>query len=560
MTSNNKDINKLIEKYALQNAVKYGSTPKPDAVIKKLLGEHKDLRPMAKELMPLIKKELEKINEMGPKERQESLKIIAPELIEELAEKKEPERGLPDLEVTGKVVMRFSPNPNGPPTLGSVRGIIINSEYAKRYDGKFILRFDDTDPQTKKPMLEAYDWYLKDCEWLDAVPDKVIIASDRIDIYYEYAEKLIKLQKAYVCFCSAEEFKANKDSKKPCPHREQDLDKNLKLWKEMLDGVYGEKEAVLRVKTDISHPNPALRDWVAFRIVKATHPRTGDKYLVWPMLDFESGLEDHLLGVTHIIRGKDLRDSGGRQRFLYDHFDWVYPETIHWGRIKIHEFGKFSTSSLKREIESGKYSGWDDPRLPTLSALKKRGIQPQAISNFMISLGVLETDIKLSLETLFSENKKIVDPVSNRYFFVWDPVEIEIEGGPKVANPPVHPNKEEKRKIKIGSKLYLCKKDISNLKINDKIRLKDLFNIKITNINPLKAKFAGNKIEKEKIIHWVPKEGLKVKVITPDGEVDGIGEPLIEKEVDEVVQFERFGFVRIDSITDGTIISYFSHK
>ena len=372
MTSNNKDINKLIEKYALQNAVKYGSTPKPDAVIKKLLGEHKDLRPMAKELMPLIKKELEKINEMGPKERQESLKIIAPELIEELAEKKEPERGLPDLEVTGKVVMRFSPNPNGPPTLGSVRGIIINSEYAKRYDGKFILRFDDTDPQTKKPMLEAYDWYLKDCEWLDAVPDKVIIASDRIDIYYEYAEKLIKLQKAYVCFCSAEEFKANKDSKKPCPHREQDLDKNLKLWKEMLDGVYGEKEAVLRVKTDISHPNPALRDWVAFRIVKATHPRTGDKYLVWPMLDFESGLEDHLLGVTHIIRGKDLRDSGGRQRFLYDHFDWVYPETIHWGRIKIHEFGKFSTSSLKREIESGKYSGWDDPRLPTLSALKKK--------------------------------------------------------------------------------------------------------------------------------------------------------------------------------------------
>ena len=556
----NKEIIKLIEKYALQNAVKYESTPKPDAVIKKLLGEHKNLRPMAKEIMPLIRKELEKISDMSDKERLDRLKSIAPELIGELSERKEPERGLPDLKVQRKVVMRFSPNPNGPPTLGSVRGIIINSEYAKKYNGKFILRFDDTDPQTKKPMLEAYDWYIEGCRWLDTVPDEVIIASDRIDIYYQYAEKLIDIKKAYVCFCSAEEFKEYKDSKKPCPHRNSDPNENLKLWKEMLDGVYGEKEAVLRVKTDISHPNPALRDWVAFRIVKADHPRTGDKYCVWPMLDFESGLEDHLLGVTHIIRGKDLRDSGGRQKFLYDYFGWVYPETIHWGRIKIHGFGKFSTSYLKKEIELGNYSGWDDPRLPTLCALKRRGIQPQAIRNFMLNLGVLETDINLSLETLFSENKKIVDPIANRYFFVWDPVKIEIEGGPKFANPPVHPNKKDRRKIKIGSELYLCKKDISNLEPNDRLRLKDLYNIEIINTDPLKAKFAGDNIKKEKIIHWVPTDGINVKVITPEAEIDGIGEPLIKKEIDRVVQFERFGFVRIDSAIGDKVIAYFAHR
>ena len=560
MIFNNKEIYELIEKYALQNAVKYGTTPKPDAVIKKLLGEHKELRTEAKKIIPLIREELEKLNNMSSEECSARLKAIAPELIEELAERKEPERGLPDLKVEDDVVMRFSPNPNGPPTLGSIRGIIVNSEYAKRYNGKFILRFDDTDPQTKKPMLEAYDFYLNDCEWLDAIPDEVIIASDRIDLYYEYAEKLIEMKKAYVCFCSAEEFKGYKDAKKQCPHRDLDPDENLKLWKEMVDGVYDEKEAVLRVKTDISHPNPALRDWVAFRIVKAIHPRTGDKYCVWPMLDFESGLEDHILGVTHIIRGKDLRDSGGRQRFMYDHFGWVYPETIHWGRMKVHEFGKFSTSSLKKEIESGKYSGWDDPRLPTSCALKRRGIKPQAIRNFMLNLGVLETDINLSLETLFSENKKVVDEIANRYFFVWDPVKIEIEGGTKVANPPIHPNKKERRTIKIGSELYLCKKDILELELKDRIRLKDLYNIEITSKDPLKAEFAGNTIKDKKIIHWVPIDGVKVKVITPEGEIYGIGEPLIQKEVDKVVQFERFGFVRIDSIVDGTVVAYFTHK
>ncbi|MDY6964355.1 MAG: glutamate--tRNA ligase [Halobacteriota archaeon] len=554
------DIKDLIERYALQNAVKYGSTPKVDAVIKKLLGEHKDLRPRAKEIIPIVREELGKIEDMSASECADRLKAIAPELLEELSEAKEQKKGLPDLKVDGDVVMRFAPNPNGPPTLGSVRGIIINSEYAKRYDGKFIIRFDDTDPQTKRPLIEAYEWYLEDCEWLDAKPDEVVIASDRIDLYYEYARTLIDMGKAYVCFCSGEEFKSYKNSAKACPHRNYVPDENLKQWDEMLAGGYEEKEAVLRIKTDIENPNPALRDWVAFRIVKATHPRTDDRYIVWPMLDFESAIEDHILSVTHIIRGKDLRDSERRQRFLYDHLDWEYPKTIHWGRIKIHEFGKFSTSSLREGIEKGEYTGWDDPKLPTLRALKRRGIQPLAIRNFMISFGVGETDISLSLETLHAENKKVVDPIANRYFFVWDPVAVVIEGGRTVAYPPVHPSKKERREIKLGSELLICKKDASTLSSGDRVRLKDLYNIEITSPSPMKAKFISDEPGKEKIIHWVPSDGIKVRVISSDGDMSGIGEPLIRKEVGNVVQFERFGFVRIDSVTEDGVVAYFAHR
>ena len=132
------------------------------------------------------------------------------------------------------------------------------------------------------------------------------------------------------------------------------------------------------------------------------------------MLDFESAIEDHELGVTHIIRGKDLRDSERRQEFLYNYMSWTYPFTLHWGRISIHEFGKFSTSKLRSEIDKGLYSGWDDPRLPTLRALRRRGFAPEAIRLFVLKLGINESDISVSLENLPCRERKLVDPVAHR--------------------------------------------------------------------------------------------------------------------------------------------------
>jgi glutamyl-tRNA synthetase len=561
------EIKLLIKKYALQNAVKYKKTPQAGAVMGKVMA-NPELRSRAKEITDLVNEVLVEIEQMSHEAREEELKVLAPELIEELKEKKEPDKGLPPLEMNGPLVMRFAPNPNGPPTLGSARGIVVNLEYTRKYHGKLIIRFDDTDPATKRPMLEAYGWYLDDCRWLGAIPDEVVIASDRIPLYYEVAEELIRRNGAYVCFCEQEVFKALKDAKEPCPHREQGVEKNLEFWKEILSGCREEQEAVLRIKTDIAHKDPAIRDWVAFRIIKTPHPRpeVDEKYCAWPLLDFEGAVEDHLLGTTLIIRGKDLADSEKRQRYIYEYMGWTYPKTMHWGRVQIHEFGKLSTSGIKKAIAEGIYTGWDDPRLPTIRAIRRRGIQPEALRKFMIDLGLGETDISLSLDTLYAENRKLIDPVANRYFFVWDPVEMNIEGAePKIAKAPLHPSRGGMREIPVGTTVLVCRSDVEILKEGEKLRLKDLYNIQITGISPLTAKFIGTdmdlvKKEKARIIHWVPPDGLKVKVLSSDGEYTGVGERGIEKELDKVVQFERFGFVRIDSVSGDEVVAYFTHK
>jgi len=561
---------KIIEKYALQNAVKYGKAPQFAAVMSKVMGECTHLRASAKQIAPLIQEILENVSKETPEQWQARLELLAPEMIENLCSKKEPVKGLKPLEDAqpGKVIMRFAPNPNGPPTLGSTRGIVVNSEYVKMYNGKFIIRFDDTDPQTKRPMLEAYAWYLEDCEWLGAVPDQVVIASDRIPLYYKYARQLIEQGNAYVCFCSSEDFKKLKDASKPCPHRNTSPQDNLAHWEKMLAGEYEAKDAVLRLKTDIMHKDPAIRDYGIFRIVKQSHPRpeVDEKYFVWPLLDFEGAIEDHELGTTHIIRGKDLMDSEKRQKYIYKYLGWQYPKTLHWGRIKMHEFGKFSTSTLRRAIEEGGYSGWDDPRLPTLRAMRRRGILPQAIRKFMIDMGVGETDVSISMDTLYAENRKIVDPIANRYFFVWDPVELTInDAQPRTARPPLHPTENKGyRCINVGDRVLLCKDDVEQLTVGSRIRLKDLYNVEITSLAPLQAKYLGDEVanlkkERMKIIHWAPIDGIPVKVLSPEGEFKGIGEKQIATELDKVVQFERFGFCRIDSV-GAEIVAYFTHK
>ncbi len=561
-----------IRKYALQNAVRYEKPPKEDAVLKKMLAEYPHLRKDAKLLSTLVKEEIKSIESMSKEERVEELNKIAPELVAELKvkekEKEKREVGLPELPLAKgeKVVMRFAPNPNGAATLGSTRGIIVNSEYAKMHDGKFILRFDDTDPVLKRPLLEAYDWYLEDCDWLDAKPDEVVVASERMDLYYKYAEELIKKGAAYVCFCPADVFKTYKEQKLPCPHRNVNVEANMECWEKMLKGVYEEKEADLRVKTDMASEDPALRDWVAFRILKREHPRVGEKYVVWPTLDFESAIEDHLLGITHIIRGKDLKKSEKRQRFLYNHLGWKYPGTIVWGKIKMQEFGKFSTSELRKRIESGEYEGWNDPRLPTLKALRRRGFQPEAIRKFFISIGVTQTDIAVSMKNLYAENRKMVDALASRYFFVRNPKEMRKKDEKSfVAKALKHPSREDYREIRTGNTVYISGDDFAKLKQGQRIRLKFLYDVEIEQIEPLVANVVETPAEDVPIIQWAPSEGIKVVVKKPDGTDEGIGEPLIASELGNVVQFERYGFVRIDSVVEKEegkekeVVAYFTH-
>jgi len=366
----------------------------------------------------------------------------------------------------------------------------------------------------------------------------------------------LKMGKAYPCFCSKEEFKKYRDSGIECPHRNVETDEALEIWQKMLDGEYREGEVVIRIKTDMKHKDPAIRDWVAFRIIYESHPLVGDSFHVYPTLDFESAIEDYLNKVTHIIRGKDLIDSERRQKYIYSYFRWEYPITKHWGRVKIHEFGKLSTSGIRKEIEAGKYSGWDDPRLPTIKALRRRGFEPEAIRRFFISLGVSENDVAVSMKNLYAENRKIVDPKANRYFFVWNPIEVKIEGvEEREIKIPLNPNNPKKFRILKGiDTVYITENDFNKFKEGEVFRLKDFCNVKIVDKAKKKAEFVSYELRDVKkgknIIHWLSKDDAIPGIVLGFEEYRGLVERNALNDIGNVVQFERFAFCKLESFKE----------
>src|SRR3989304_2004685 len=407
-------------------------------------------------------------------------------------EEKNPLPPLPNVDAYAQVVTRFSPNPDCVLHLGSARAIVLSHEYARLYRGKFILRFEDTDPKVKKPSLEFYDSIRENLAWLGCKIDEEYIQSDRIPIYYEYTNRLIRDGNAYVCTCIPDEFRKKALEKNRAPCRNLPATEHLERWKRMLEGGYAEGEAVVRVKTDLDHPNPAVRDWPALRVIdhkKYPHPRVGSKYRVWPLYNLAAGLDDHLLGITHIIRGKEHLTNGVRQEFMYKHLGWEYPEAIHYGRLKI--TGAFlSKSKIIQGIKDGIYMGFDAPRLETFAALRKRGITTEAIKKMIIDVGPKPADVTLSWENLYSYNRKLLDPQTDRYFFVTDPVELRVKNVPKIfhAELPLHPDKPERgqREYVISPKgegkavsFWMTKKDAENADAGMLIRLMELFNVKI---------------------------------------------------------------------------------
>ncbi|HLF16422.1 MAG TPA: glutamate--tRNA ligase, partial [Candidatus Thermoplasmatota archaeon] len=518
------------------------------------------------------------VNAMAAEEQKTALAAEAPELLE--APKREEGKGLRALpNVKGKVVMRFAPNPNGPLSLGHSRGVSLLAEYQQTHDAEMILRFDDTDPQVKPPLLDAkrgwdgYQMIRDDYLWLvGRKPTREVVASDRIAIYQEAARDLIRAGGAYVCSCEAEAFRDLKGKGVACPHREAESKVSLGGFERMVKGESVKGEAVLRVKTDIRHKDPALRDWTAFRVVAAdaVHPREAQgkipRHHAWPLLDFESAIEDHLQGVTHVIRGKDLMDSTKKQGFLYGHMGWTYPETLYWGRVSVHEFGKFSTSMMRRAIEAGKFSGWDDPRLPTLAALRRRGYRPDALRSFWVSLGLTEKDIAVSMANLEAENQKRVDPEAPRYFFVPEPHAVSLSGAEgRVAKPAIHPSHPER-----GQRTLAAEPTVHIPAAEGKhpaVRLKDLGNVVLAGGT---AFFTGTEMDRSMpIVQWLPaaaacpftvlKPGLMADdapegAVPPLAEVKGLVEKAATREVGKVVQFERFGFVRMETQGSGVFL------
>ena len=579
---NDNDLRELIRKAALLNAVSHDGKAQAGAMVGKILGERQDLRSKVKELSNVINTVVNEVNSLSWAAQKTIVEEKWPETQkkEKAEEKKLPP--LPNADKYAKIVTRFSPNPDCVLHLGSARAIILSHEYAHIYSGKFILRFEDTDPKIKKPSLEFYDSVRQDLKWLDCKVDEEYIQSDRLPIYYEYTEQLIRDGNAYICECQPEEFRKKTIAKEPCPCRILSAAENIDRWNQMLSGGYSEGQAVVRVKTDLENPNPAVRDWPALRVIdtkKYPHPRVGSKYIVWPLYNLAAGIDDHLMGMTHIIRGKEHYTNMVRQKYMYEYLGWKYPEAIHYGRLKI--TGAFlSKSKIVLGIKEGIYTGFDDPRLGTFAALRKRGITPEAIKKMIFEVGIKSNDVTLSWENLYSHNRKILDAVSNRYFFVSDPVELKVLQVRKSfhAKLLLHPEKPERgfREYTITPddnektvSFWISKKDAEGMEASKVIRLMELFNIKVENKtgNSVTATFVSESYEdvrkiKVQLIQWIPKgEEFSCQVVMPDASVtEGFAESACKKlKPDAIIQFERFGFTRINEVNQ-KIIAYYAHK
>ncbi|UCE29973.1 MAG: glutamate--tRNA ligase [Candidatus Bathyarchaeota archaeon] len=574
-------MKEIIQRIALLNALSHEGNARAGSVLGKLLAECPHLKTRAKEVTSIIAEVVQEINKFSSDKQR---KIVEEKWPKALVKKKaDVEKVLPPLLNVDKyerVVTRFAPNPDCLLHLGSARAIILCYEYAEMYHGLFLLRFEDTDPRLKKSALQFYDLIREDVAWLKCKWNAEFTQSDRLSIYYRHAEKILKEGNAYVCACKPKEFREKIVTKQPCSCRNLTPKENFARWERMLDGTYGEGKVVVRIKTDLNHPNPAVRDWPALRIIdtkKHSHPRVGSKYRVWPLYNFASGIDDHLMGITHIIRGKEHLTNQTRQEYLYQYFGWKYPEAIHYGRLRI-TGASLSKSEIVRGLRSGLFRSWDDPRLATFAALRRRGIKAGAIRRLMIDVGPKAAEVTLSWENLYAYNRKIVDPMANRYFFVGDPRELVVKGLHRNFNAKlrVHPDQAERgfRLFEIRPKdgklsFWISSEDIKLMEKDRIIRLMGLFNFQVKEVteNRAVAVFHSEPYERAKtagaaLIHWVPcGAGIPCEVVMPDvSVVEGIAEGSCREVCQgNIIQFERFGFVRVDNI-DEKLTTYFAHR
>ena len=554
------DLEEIIYKHALLNAAKHKGSANPGAVMGSIMSNEPELRSKAKEIGPMSGKIVAKVNALSPEEQAAEMEKLGVEIQDKKPKAKEV--GLQELPGTHEnIVLRFAPNPSGPLHIGHSRAAVPNAEYVKRHNGKLILRIEDTDP--KRVYEPAYEMIPEDLEWLGINADEIIYQSDRFEIYYDYARQLIENGAAYMCTCDGAVFKELKDNCQACPCRDNSVEENMELWDKFDTLEAG--EAVLRVKTDINHKNPAIRDWVAMRLVDEEHPRLGTKYRIYPMMNFSVAVDDHLMGLTHVLRGKDHLANTEKQKYLYDAMGWDVPEYIHYGRLKMEDIA-LSTSKAMAGIEDGTYSGWDDPRLGTLRAIARRGIDPRTIYNLITEIGVKMADSAISWKKIYGLNRNFLEPVANRYFFCEDPQPIEVEGyedGKVDIERPLHADHLDRgnRILPFDGKAYLAKSDI-----NDGLfRLMDAVNVEIAGdkITYHSTSFEDARAAKARIIQWVPTEdNVNVEIVMDDASIKtGLGEgALRDLEVGDVVQFERVGFARLDEINDDKLVFYFAHK
>ena len=555
-------IEVLVRKYALQNAVFFKGKANPKAIVGKILGECPEYRKDVAGITEIIDSIVSDVNSMDLESQKRALEEIDPSML--VKEKKERRYELPDLEnVNGKVTMRIAPGPSGPLHIGHTRVSVLNDEYVKRYGGELICRFEDTNPEKIDP--DAYDMIPEDLDWLGVKIHRQYIQSERFDIYYDYTRKLMEQGHAYVCTCDADHWRELKEHKQACPCRDLPVEEQMERFDRFMNGEYEEGKAVAVVKTAIDHPNPAIRDFVALRLVSHPHPRTGSRYIAYPMMNLSVAIDDHLMGMTHVIRGKDHLNNTFRQEYIYDYFGWKKPVFYHYGLVNIPDT-VLKTSLIKQSISAGEYSGWDDVRTGTVRALKRRGITPEAIRRYWVESGIKPIDIQFSWDNLFAMNRDAIDDGANRYFFVQDPVRYDIDGIDIISGKaPKHPDHPERgcREYSVSDEktVFITAQDSAVFKDAGKIRLKDLCNIDYGT----PAKYAGTDVSVLKkgvrAVQWVSRDSVPARILMPDGTVaEGLAERSVLDEKNDMVQFERVGFVRIENRDPSSFTTVFAHR
>ncbi|QQG49343.1 MAG: glutamate--tRNA ligase [archaeon] len=550
-----------LEKGALLNATKHAGKAEVGAVIGRVLAEFPDLRSNSGAVAKAAQASVQQVNSMSSAQQAELLARKYPEA--DKPAQRETRSGLDPLPnaVKGKTAFRLPPEPSGFMTIGHAMAFTINFLYKEMYGGQLWLRFEDTNPRKVQPLY--YDSFRSGAKWLGIEWDHEKNVSDDLEIVYSHGKKLIESGHAYACSCPPERVKQLRFEGKACEHRETPPEASLRTWDELLAKKHKEGEYVIRFKGDMQSLNFSLRDTNLFRTIDHPHPLTGTKYSLWPTYDLANAVEDEVCGITHILRSSEFRTE--LQQLLREALGLRTPEVIQFSRFNF-KGTPVSKRLLRPLVEQKLVTGWDDPRMPTVEGVKRRGIIPEAIRQFTLLVGYTKSEHEYDWSILLSLNRKLLDPVSKRIFFVPDPVELTVQGAPeRDANISFHPQNDlGSRTIPTRGVFFVAKPDLAAIKEGTLFRLMDLYNVKLKSSGAkATGDYAGDElIDGTRKFQWVTPDHEEVRALSPGALFDDAGnfdkeslkvlggfaeEAYSSLKVGEVVQLPRIGFARVDS-------------
>jgi glutamyl-tRNA synthetase len=569
-------VGERIRRLVLENSIAHAGEARPGPILSRLLAADASLRSNTAELSAAVRAAIADVASLSPSAQElELARLGGPEATAGRATRAASDGGFPDLPdaVDGQVVLRMAPFPSGALHIGNARMLYVNDHYRQQYHGKLLLVFDDTiGSEEKRIYPELFDVIRHDLEIAGVPVDAVYYKSDRLPVAYDWARRVIDLDAAYVCRCPTELLRDNRARGTACPERAQSRAETQRMWAGMLSGDFAPGEAVLRLRTDLADPDPAFRDRVLFRISDLDHPRVGHRWRVWPLLEFSWAVDDIELGITHVLRGKDLVMEDRMEEFIWRLLGIRGPPFLHWGMLRVAE-AKISKSKGYAQVKSGEYDGWADPRTWSIDSLERRGITTEALRRFTLAFGMSLADIEVPAETLYSENRKILDPTTPRRSFVASPVRVDVSGFPpelseaELAN---HPERPElgRRTVRAGPSFWLAGQDVA-AHPGEEVRLKDLANIRLGAAEPgasvFRAEFTSRENRRLPRLQWVGVEGaVPVDVLDLDGSHrTGVGEGTLRAaRPRDIFQFERVGFVRVEADwtpTTGPVRVCFGH-